>query len=146
MIPALQEYLTSRSFAEVSAQSAPQPGIAVREYENGEFCVRIINERKSDVYVQIAPISKPEERRFLNGVVAFLTGDDSATSRTGKYAQWLTEHHRAIASLCSASPEGEEQREQYLAWEREFAIREQSRLAAAADSTRTQHKPWWKLW
>jgi hypothetical protein len=146
MTPALQEYLAHRSFGEASGTGAPQPGISVREYENGEFRIRIVNERSGEMYVQVASITKPEERRYLNGVVAFLTKDDTSTRSTGQDAERLTEHHKAIASLFSASPEGEAQREHYLAWEREFATREQLRLATAASTAKAARGSWWKFW
>ena len=146
MLPALQEYLARQSFAETPALLKPQPGVAVRAYENGEFRVHIVNERNSELYVQVAPVAKPEERRFLSGVVAFLTGDDAATRDTGQYAQWLTEHHSALVTFFSASPEGEAQRARYSSWEREFASREQARLAAAAAATKAEPKAWWRFW
>jgi hypothetical protein len=146
MTPTLEEYLASRSFEVTARATASQPGVAVREYENGEFRVHIVNERSSEVYVQVAPTGKPEQRKFLPGVVAFITGDESATRGSAPYAQWLTEHHQAIASFFSASPEGEAQRERYRGWERAFGLKEQARLAAAAAAVRSERKPWWKLW
>ena len=146
MSPALQEYLASRSFAEVTGPNASQPGISVREYENSEFRIRLVNERNSETYVQVGPVASPEVRHFLNGIIAFLTKDDAETRKSGQDAERLAEHHQAIASLFAASAGGEAQQEQYLKWEREFAIREQLRLEAAAGAMRAARRPWWKLW
>ena len=146
MLPALQQYLVDHSFVETPGSSKVQPGVGIRAYENGEFRVHVVNEPASEVYVQVAAVTRPEQRLFLSGIVAFLTGDDSATRSTGLHAQWLTEHHSALVALFSASPEGEAQRERYDSWQREFALREQGRLAAAAIAIRGGTKPWWKFW
>ena len=146
MTPALQEYLASHSFVETTSSNASRPGISAQEYENSDFRIRIVNERNSETYVQVGPVTKPEGHLFLNGIIAFLTNDASATRVTGQHAERLTEHHAAIASLFAASPEGEAQRERYLAWQREFAAREQLRLAAEAGTGMAARRPWWKLW
>ena len=146
MTPALLEYLASHSFVPASGSDTSRPGVSVQEYENSEFRVRIVNERSNEMYVQVGSVTKPEERCFLNGVIAFLTNDDSSTRSTGRDAERLTEHHQAIARLFAASPEGEEQRERYLSWEREFAVREQLRLAAVVGAAKAARRPWWKPW
>jgi hypothetical protein len=76
MMSELQQYLASHSFVATTGSNASQPGISVREYENGEFRIRIVNERSSETYVQVGPIKKPDGHLFLNGVIAFLTNDD----------------------------------------------------------------------
>jgi hypothetical protein len=146
MTPALQEYLRRHSFVEATISNSSPPGTSVREYENSEFCIRFINERNSDFYVQVGPVDQPEGCRYLNGVIAFLTNNDLYTRSTGDDAQRLIEHHEAIANLFAASPEGEACRERYLAWEKEFAAREQLRLSEAASRANAARGPWWKLW
>ena len=124
----------------------PKVPHSVREYENHEFRIRIVNERNRETYVQVGPVTEPAGHLFLNGIIAFLTNDDSATRVTGQHGERLTEHHAAIARLFAASSEGEEQRERYLAWQSEFAAREQLRLAAEAGTAMAARKPWRKLW
>jgi hypothetical protein len=146
MTPALQEYLAIRSFVETTGSNASHTGITAREYENSEFRIRIVNERSSETYVQVGLITKPAEHLLLNGIIAFLTNDDSATRITGQHGERLTEHHAAIARFFAASPEGEAERERYLSWQSEFAAREQLRLAAEAGTAIAARKPWWSLW
>jgi hypothetical protein len=146
MLSAIETYLAGHLFVEAPLGAGSQSGVAVRAYENGEFRLHLVSERQSEFYVQVAPVAKPHERRFLSGVVAFLTGDDSVTRKSGQYAQWLAEHHAALAAFFAASPEGEAQRKQYASWERQFVEREQARLASEASANRAKSKPCWKLW
>ncbi len=145
MLATLKKYLTSRSFVEVP-QGIQQQGISVRAYENGEFRVHVVNEREGEVYVQVAPLGKPEERRFLSGVVAFLTEDESVTHCIGPYAQWLEQHHAALVTFLASTPEAQAHRVRFDHWVRDFAQREQARLAALAAANRDARKPWWRFW
>ena len=142
----LQNYLADRSFKEVEASGSSQSGATVHAYENGQFRLHVVNERKAETYIQVAPQGRPQERWFLAGVVAFLTRDDSATRRSGDYERWLREHHDSLARLFSPTAEGQQQREQYATWQHEFAAREQTRLAEAAAERRAKSKPWWRVW
>ena len=141
-----QNYLLGHGFREVPVDPKPSPGIVVRAFENPEFRLYIVNERSSETYVQIASLEKPEDKYFLLGLVAFFTEDDAATRTSGHYPYWLETYHSRLAALFSSKPEGQLSREQFAMWRRDFATREQSRLAMQAAEARAKRKPWWKLW
>ena len=146
MTPALQEYLVSHSFVEATASDNVQPSVSTREYVNGQFRIRIVNERSSEMYVQVGPAAGAGTYHFLNGVVAFLTSNDAATRVSGQAAERLVQHHEDITRLFAASPDGEARRERFALWQSEFAAREQVRLAADASGATAARKRWWKLW
>jgi len=146
MTSALQEYLASHSFVEDTAASSAQPGVSAREYANGQFRVRVVNERNSEAYVHLRPVAEAGDYVFLNGVIAFLTNDDAATRVSGHEAERLNQHHDDIAMLFASSPDGRARRERFALWQREFAAREQVRLAAEASRANAARRPWWKLW
>ena len=146
MTPALQEYLETHSFIEVADSGGELRSVSAREYLNSQFCVRVINERNLESYVQVGPVAVPRTYLFLNGVVAFLTNDDAATRTSGREAERLAQHHEDIAVLFAASPEGEACRSAFAVWQGQFAAREQARLASEAGRALAARKPWWKLW
>jgi hypothetical protein len=98
---ALDEYLELHGFREVSIDSPKQPGISIKAYENQEFRIHLVNERKNDHYIMVAPLGMPKEGYFLSGLVAFFTGDDAPTWTSGMGAEWLTAYHSNLVSFFS---------------------------------------------
>ncbi|MBQ0930614.1 hypothetical protein KAK07_11605 [Ideonella sp. 4Y16] len=146
MPDAFADYLANHGLIELPSNERQSPGLTVRVFESRELRVHLVGEHGQEQYVQVAPPGKPDDRRFLNGLVAYFTSDDSATQASRIPVEWLAQHHPLLVKFFSSTAEGERERVQFAGWLQEFGAREQSRLNACAAQANANRKPWWKLW